>query len=264
MKKKFVFFGFVSVLLLVAVMASAAVKWEYELWDGTATITGFANNEYGESAIIPDELDGYAVTGIRNYSFINGGTFSSLTIPASVANIVGNPFFGSSIESFDVDSENPAFSSVDGALFNKKQSKLVAFPSGKGEYAIPEGVTTIGEQAFSCYGLTSVTIPASVTDINTDSFLYCDSLNFFDVEAGNPAYSTVDGVLFDEQQTTLVAYPSAREGGYTISEGVTSIGDNAFGYGYRLTDVTIPDSVTSFGDWAFSNCLRLPSVRTNA
>ena len=61
---------------------------------------------------------------------------------------------------------------------------------------IPEGVTSIGEEAFrECTNLTSITIPSSVTNIGSSAFYYCSSL------------------------TSI-----------TIPEGVTSIGQRAFGY----------------------------------
>ena len=116
---------------------------------------------------------------------------------------------------------------------------------------IPEGVTNISGRAFgSCYGLPSVTIPKSVTSIGEAAFSACLS-NIY-VDEGNASYSSVDGVLFNKDQTTLIAYPANRaDTAYKIPEGVTSIGNWAFFSCWQLTDVTIPESVTSIGDYAF-------------
>ena len=56
----------------------------------------------------------------------------------------------------------------------------------------------------------------------------CYSLTNVTVDALNPAYSSVKGVLFDKNQNTLIQYPGGLGGSYTIPNSVTSIGNNAF------------------------------------
>jgi hypothetical protein len=71
------------------------------------------------------------------------------------------------------------------------------------------------------------------------------------VDPLNSAYSSVDGVLFNQIKTTLVEYPSGKVGSYTILTSATTIGDYAFSECFSLTSVTIPNSVTSIGAGAF-------------
>jgi hypothetical protein len=82
----------------------------------------------------------------------------------------------------------------------------------------------------------------------------CTSLTAITVDVLNLAYSSVEGVLFNKSQTVLLQYPGGKAGGYTLPNGVTSIGDSAFYDSHNLPSVTIPNSVTSIGRWAFYSC----------
>ena len=121
-------------------------------------------------------------------------------------------------------------------------------------------VTSIREGAFlSCSGLTLVTIPNSVTSISNGAFIECSGLISINVASGNTHYSSIDGVLYNYVQDTLIQCPGAKTS-VTIPNSVTSIGESAFEYCSRLTSVTIPNSVTSIGGFAFDGCSGLTSV----
>lgn len=87
----------------------------------------------------------------------------------------------------------------------------------------------------------------------------CTNLSAIVVDASNPAYQSVDGVLFNKDQTSLLQFPEGKSGTYTIPNTVTSIGAWAFLHCTRLTSITIPDSVTSIGNAAFFGCKGLTS-----
>ena len=132
--------------------------------------------------------------------------------------------------------------------------------TGLTSITIPNSVTSIGKEAFQgCTGLTSITIPNSVTAIGTGAFSNCSNLTEILVEEGNTAYTSIEGVLFSNEKTTLVAYPAAKAPDYEIPNSVTAIGDYAFSECVGLTSVTIPNSVTAIGDYAFY-CSGLTSI----
>jgi hypothetical protein len=117
---------------------------------------------------------------------------------------------------------------------------------------IPASVTSIGDYAFAGCGLTSVTIPNSVSSIGSEAFAYCYGLTNIAVDAANPSYASVGGVLFDKSLTMLIQFPGGLAGSYAIPNSVTQIGDYAFSGCSGLTTVVIGNSVTSIGWGAFS------------
>jgi M6 family metalloprotease-like protein len=133
--------------------------------------------------------------------------------------------------------------------------------TGLTSVTIPGSVTSIGGDAFSgCTGLTSVTIPASVTSIGTYAFSGCTGLEAINVDADNTAYSSVDGILYNKNQSAIVRAPAGIIGAVTIPANVTSIGESAFSGCTGLTSVTIENGVTGIGDFAFDGCTGLTEI----
>lgn len=108
--------------------------------------------------------------------------------------------------------------------------------------------------------LTSLSIPATVLSITDEKFVGCDDLESIRVDADNVEYSSLNGVLFDKNRETLLRFPPAGEGHYSVPEGVLAIDDSAFLDSVDLTSITIPSSVTSVGTTAFDGCEKLRTI----
>ncbi len=163
-----------------------------------------------------------SVASIGNSAFSGCYRLTQISIPAGVTSI-GNGAFGfcSVLTEINVDSNNPAYVSQNGILYDKKREQLICCPAGKkGKISIPAGVTSIEASAFSgCYGLTQISIPAGVTSIKSWAFYQCSGL-------------------------TQISIPA----------GVAKIEASAFSGCYELTQISIPKSVTEIEASAFYGC----------
>ncbi len=155
-----------------------------------------------------------------------------------------------------------------------------------GDVVIPEfldgyPVVTIGRFAFSyCDSLTSVTISRYIRVIGEGAFTCCDNLKEVKVDSRNERFSSVDGVLFMDNNTRIVVYPGAKTGSYimpdtvkyiskqafmscellegiTFSENLVRIEAEAFGLCTSLKNIVIPDKVTKIETCAFWGCNNL-------
>jgi 5-bromo-4-chloroindolyl phosphate hydrolysis protein len=224
------------------------------------------------SVMIPE-----TTTVIGECLFNGRNHLKSFFIPASVVKIGCCLTDGcNDLHSITVHPDNPAFSDIDGVLFNKDKTEFLIYPPArKGDYIIPASVVKIDAWAIAgCY-ITSLVIPDSVTEITSAAFSHSviESIEFpasvtsiglllfmdndvthIAVHPDNPVYSSADGVLFNKDKTELLVCPNMKKGDYVIPASVVKIPRYAFGDCKSLTSVTIPASVKEIAEDAFKDC----------
>ena len=236
--------------------------------DGSVTsIDDFAFYGYIDlrSIAIPD-----SVTSIGMLAFSGCSGLTSVTIGNSVTSIGYFAFYGcDGLTSITIPFVGEKADGTGETRFNHIFGIVV--PNSLKEVVITGG-ENIGDWAFfNCSGLTSVTIPDSVTSIGKRAFIGCSSLTSITipdsvVSIGEQAFRGCSGLISVSIPDSVT---SIGEGAFlgcigltsiTIPDSVTSIGEGAFRGCSGLTSVTIPDSVTSIGWSAFSKCSGLKTI----
>ena len=133
-----------------------------------------------------------------------------------------------------------------------------------------KAVTEISDRAFqSCINVQTISIPASVTKIGRKAFLGDYRISTITIDGSNPAYKSVDNIIYSKDGTELVYFPAANSrslSSFAIPSGVTRVGDYAFfntsvvASESTLNSITFPEGLVEIGDYAFYEQLALSSI----
>src|SRR5665213_3285012 len=214
-------------LLLLALPAVVQAQVTFTTNNGAITITAYTGP--GGHVTIPSMTNGWPVTSIGDYAFLNCSGLTSVTIPDSVTSIGSAAFYQcSGLTNLTIGTSVTSIG--DYAFYNC--SKLTGV-------TIPNSVTSIGVYAFEFCALTSVTIPNSVTSIGDGAFDYCSGLTNLTI---GTSVTSIGDYAFDY---------CSKLTGVTIPNSVTSIGVEAFYYCFGLTAAYFqgnapPDNGTAF------------------
>ncbi len=197
-----------------------------------------------------------SVTSIGNSSFRFCNNIATITIPSSVTSIGEHAFYYC---------EGLASVIIPGSVVSIGEEAF-EYCERLTDVTISDGVTSIGNSTFlGCKSLRSINIPASVMSIGDNAFEECNSLASINVDENNPNYSSIDGVLFNKDITTLIEYPVGKSNTiYYIPTGVTNIKKCAFDMNENIISVVFPDGVISIGRRAFDGCINLTNIRISA
>jgi BspA type Leucine rich repeat region (6 copies) len=238
-----------AALLLLTLPAVAQAQFNYVTNAGSISITGYTGP--GGGVIIPTNINGLPVTVISPHAFQDVTNMTIIAIPESVTNIGSGAFeLCTSLASVRIPN---GVSLISDSVF---------LGAGLTGITIPPNVTSISERAFfECSKLPAVTIPTNVTNIDNQAFAACSNLFAIMVDSNNNYFSSLDGVLFDKNQRTLLQYPARKSGNnYTIPAGVTSVGIQVFEGCTNLISITVPGSVTNLDLFAFDSCPNLTDI----
>ncbi|MFY7884855.1 MAG: leucine-rich repeat protein, partial [Dolichospermum sp.] len=214
-----------------------------------ATVIGYSSPPSGDLVIpstVSDSGNTYNVTSIGDNAFQGYNSLISITIPDSVISIGAYAFQNcSSLTSIIIPS---SITSIYEGVF----AGCLSLTS----ITIPDSVTSIGAYAFAdCSSLITITIPDSVITLSVNSFNGLQSLQNINVDLNNLNYSSIDGVLFNKDKTTLIKYPQGKSNSsYSIPSLVTTIGEASFANNDYLTNIIIPNSVTTISNSCFQYC----------
>jgi hypothetical protein len=185
---------------------------------------------------------------IGNYVFYQDSTLVSIIFPSSIKSF-GNSVFQdcAALVSFTV----PAATTTLGFSLLSGCVNISAI-----NFETPSSLTAIAAGFFAGMAkLKKVTIPASIKTLPIGAFHYNSNVYFtgdsIEVDPANTVFSSVDGVLYNKAQDTLIICPAGLSSP-TILPAVKNIGNEAFRYGAQTTFI-IPASVLSIGNNAFSN-----------
>lgn len=222
--------------------------------DGCVVIDGYSpalkqleNTEHEVELIIPDLLDGRPVTVIGEYAFECCDYLKRIVLPRSLKRI-----------------EECAFWNCRNLTEAKFDDSLEYMGNGA-FYSCP-----LSEVYLSAHLKNSITelftgdryVPMESRDDDDWFEIFTrEELKAIRVSEKDFRFTTEDGVLFDKDKTTLLCYPSRKDGiSYTVPDGITVIGRDAFYESRQLQQVILPDTLKQIEDHAFF-CSGIEKIR---
>ena len=163
--------------------------------------------------------------GVKRDTTINVASEPVITNPDSMENVKNEDEEGSiAVENTDTGYLINAEGMICGLSGDKEGIKdgVLYFPE--------KGCSGIARGALSDLGsaVEEIEIPANITNIQPGAFVGLSNLGWTEADAANPAYVTVDGVLYTADGTVLLIFPAAWTGTFQVPESVKSFAESAF------------------------------------
>ena len=215
------------------------------------TVTAVGDNAFSKSSFVNTVNLPVSVKIIGNYAFNDCANLTSVNIAGAITEIGAYAF-------------NSCY--FLNGLKLPESLKMIGPGAFANCYSISEltlgnQLTSLGLRAFSmCISLKAMHIPDNLVSIGNGAFSGCLKLENYTISEKNTAFAVFDGVLYSKDGKTLVAYPQAREGAYTLRAGTVSIADGAFSYAMGLTGLAGTQNLEIIETFAFEGCISLRDI----
>ncbi len=161
-------------LIIPTIVLSDGISYNYDVTSyGTAVITSVVTNNYSDNIVVPESINGYAVTGIGSNAFVGCFSAKKITIPDTVVSIGDSAFMSC---------------------------------TSLTEVIIGNGVTVLPDDCFfSCTALKTVNLPETLEAIGNDAFFGCDNLDLYLPQSVKSIGSNAFGVHIDPHSGEFVS-----------------------------------------------------------
>lgn len=230
-----------------------------------------------------------------------------IIIPAENLSAVDTYSFSGCSKLMDIEIKgvNEDYLEIDGSIYSEGGERLLASPTAIesiniaegtkyiSDYAfkyhhnlssvtLPEGLISIGEEAFIGRNIKDITFPSTLEEIGAAAFAQtgisevilpktfktlgekafyrCFNITRYEVHPDNTEFTTIDGILYNKDVTELILYPTQKQGAYTPPDSVTTIRDYAAAYNRGITELTLGKNIKSMKRDSFYNCEKLKVV----
>lgn len=240
-------------------------------------VSGF-NEGLPTNVVLPEVFNDKPVIKIGQDAF-RASNIKSITIPESYQIIADEAFLSSlKLEKVIFTGESSLVEIGNNAFWGNHSLRSIT---------IPKSVKIIGEQAFSNASslkevnfapnsqleevgslafsgenlLKTITLPKSVKKIGNSVFSRNYQLESINVESGNLFYSSIDGVLYNKDQTILISYPTGKKDEkFILNDNVREINKNAFYHSKYLKRIILNNNLTKIADYAFTSTKELVTI----
>lgn len=244
-----------------------------------STVRSIGDNAFSSNTALQELTLSEGLETIEEAAFSACENLPEVLIPASVKEIGGGVFADCfKLKKIDINPQNKAYTTVDGVLYTADKQTIVQYPAGKegGSFAIPTSVNKVGSLAFSgtvaltsvtlhdglkviedygfarCDELKTIAIPSRVAEIGNAPFHDCLSLAAIEVSPENINYTSLDGVLYDKSQVTLIQYPAGKQNtSYSLPKSVQNIKEFGLFNNQFIESVELPSGLSYIGDLTF-------------
>lgn len=201
----------------------------------------------GTELVVPDTIDGIAVTGLGETAFgkdPDHNRFTKISLPASISYISDyNPFmYCNRLTEIEVDSKSSYFTAKDGILYSKDMSELICYPRKKTgtSYTMPDSVKSIAVAAIYMTGLEEIKVSSNLEEAGR--FAFSDNKELRSCDLSGTKLAIIEFYTFSGcSKLSEVLLPDTLE----------DIRGGAFAYCEALTEITLPESLCIIEQYAF-------------